>query len=180
MIPLIYLSLAYALSEFLLTLIKRSKGGTTKTRKDRGSLIFLWLMITFGFICAFFMSKPVNNFWAGFGFPLIIGGLIIRWIAILQLGNSFTVDVAITKAAKLKTDGIYERVRHPSYSGMLLVMVGFSATMSCFYSFLILVVPVFAAVLYRINIEEKVLINEFGDSYLEYKSRTKKLVPGIY
>ena len=79
-----------------------------------------------------------------------------------------------------KTDGIYEWVRHPSYSGMLLVMVGFSATMSCFYSFLILVVPVFAAVLYRINIEEKVLINEFGDSYLEYKSRTKKLVPGIY
>ena len=77
-------------------------------------------MITIGFTGGFFLSKPVNHFWTGFGFPFIIGGLIIRWIAILQLGKSFTVDVAITDAASLKTDGIYERVRHPSYLGMLI------------------------------------------------------------
>jgi protein-S-isoprenylcysteine O-methyltransferase Ste14 len=178
--PIVYLSFAYAFSEFLLMLIKHSEGGTTKTTSDRGSMIFLWMMITLGFIGGFFLSKPVNYFWAGFGFPLIIGGLIIRWIAILQLGNSFTVDVAIVKTAKLKTDGIYERVRHPSYSGILLIMVGFSATMNSFYSFMILVIPVFAAVLYRISIEEKVLVAEFGESYTEYKSGTKKLIPGIF
>jgi protein-S-isoprenylcysteine O-methyltransferase Ste14 len=178
--PIVYLSFAYAFSEFLLMLIKRSKEGIVKTRKDRGSLIFLWLMITIGFVGGFYLSKPINDFWAGFGFPLIIGGLIIRWIAILQLGNSFTVDVAINNAANLKTDGIYERVRHPSYSGILLVVTGFSATMNSLYSFLVLVVPVFMAVIYRVSVEESVLINEFGDKYQLYKTKTKKLIPGIY
>ena len=178
--PLIYLSFAYALSEFLLTLVKRSNGGSVKTRSDKGSLIFLWIMITAGFTAGFFLSNPVSSFWEGIGLPLIIGGLIIRWIAILQLGNSFTVDVAITENASLKTDGIYERIRHPSYLGMFLVVTGFAATMSSFYSFLVLVVPVFAAIVYRIRVEEKLLINEFGNSYTSYMASTKKIIPGIY
>jgi hypothetical protein len=63
--PIVYLSFAYAFSEFLLMLIKRSKEGMVKTRKDRGSLIFLWLMITIGFVGGFYLSKPINDFWAG-------------------------------------------------------------------------------------------------------------------
>jgi protein-S-isoprenylcysteine O-methyltransferase Ste14 len=35
-------------------------------------------------------------------------------------------------------------------------------------------------VIYRIYVEEKVLVKEFGNSYLEYKSKTKRLIPGIY
>ena len=127
-----------------------------------------------------FLSKSANLFWTGFGFTFIVGGLIVRWIAILQLGKAFTVDVAITEAAKLKTDGIYERIRHPSYSGMLAIVMGFGATMSSLYSFLVLVIPVLIAVIYRIYVEEKVLVKEFGNSYLEYKSKTKRLIPGIY
>jgi len=180
MISLIYLSLGYAFSELLLMFVKRSKLGTAKTREDKGSLILIWVIITIGFTGGFFLSRPVNYFWAGFGFPFIVGGLIIRWIAILQLGKAFTVDVAITEDAKLKTDGIYERIRHPSYSGMLAVVTGFGATMSSFYSFLVLVIPVLIAVIYRIYVEEKVLMKEFGNSYLEYKAKTKRLIPGIY
>jgi protein-S-isoprenylcysteine O-methyltransferase Ste14 len=178
--PLIYLSFAYAFSEFLLMLVKRSKDSSVKTRSDKGSLIFLWLMITAGFTTGFFLSKPVDFILEGFGLPLIIGGLIIRWIAILQLGNSFTVDVAITDKASLKTDGIYEKIRHPSYLGMLLVVTGFAVTMSSFYSFLVLVVPVFTAIIYRISIEEKVLISEFGSSYTRYMESTKKIIPRIF
>jgi protein-S-isoprenylcysteine O-methyltransferase Ste14 len=178
--PVVYMSFAFALSEFLLMLIKRSDSTTSKTRKDRGSLIFLWLMITTGFTFGFILSKPVNLFWTAFGMPLIIGGLIIRWIAILQLGNSFTVDVAITNTAGLKTDGIYERIRHPSYSGILMVVVGFSAIMSSLYSFLVFVIPVLAAIIYRISIEEKVLMSEFGENYHVYMANTKKLIPWVY
>lgn len=178
--PIIYLSFAFAISELLLMLIKRSKGAAVKTRNDRGSLIFLWLMITLGFVVGFFLSKPINDFWAGFGFPMITFGLIIRWIAILQLGKSFTVDVAINNSATLKTDGIYERVRHPSYLGLLLIVLGFSFTMNSIYSFFAFVVPVSIAIIYRIMVEEKVLLNEFGDSYSEYKTKTKRIIPGIY
>jgi protein-S-isoprenylcysteine O-methyltransferase Ste14 len=178
--PIIYLSIAYAFSEFLLMLVKRSEGSSAKTRNDKGSLIFLWLMITAGFTAGFCLSKPVVFFWEGIGLPLIIGGLIIRWTAILQLGNLFTVDVAITDKAHLKTDGIYKKIRHPSYLGMLLVVTGFAATMSSFYSFLALVVPVFTAIVYRISVEEKVLITEFGNSYVRYMESTKKIIPQIF
>lgn len=178
--PIVYFSLAFAFSELVLMLVKRSKEAHVKTRSDKGSLAFLWLMITCGFFVGFFLSKPMNQFWAGFGILFIIGGLILRWVSILQLGSAFTVDVAVNNEAKLKTNGVYERIRHPSYLGMLLIVIGFSATMSSIYSFLVLVVPVFLAIIYRIRVEENLLKNEFGDSYSNYSLDTKKLIPWIY
>ncbi len=180
MINIVWLSFAFAFSELLLMIIKHSKSGTSKTRKDRGSLIMLWIVITTGFAAGFMLSKPVDNFWSGFGLGLLITGLIARWVAILSLGRSFTVDVAITDSAVLKTDGIYQRIRHPSYLGLLLIVTGFAFTMSSLNSFLVFVVPVFLAIAYRITVEEKVLLSEFGEQYLEYKSRTRRVIPGIW
>ncbi|HUX95305.1 MAG TPA: isoprenylcysteine carboxylmethyltransferase family protein [Bacteroidales bacterium] len=180
MIPIIYLSFAFGLSELLLLLLKHSKKSFSKKREDRGSMILLWLVITIGFFLGFFLAKHGKGFYQGFGLVMIIFGLIIRWIAIFQLGKSFTVDVVIKDAAELKTDGIYEKIRHPSYSGLLSVIVGFGLTFSSIYSFVVFVLPVFMAVIYRISVEEKVMINEFGDSYLKYKMRSKRIIPGIY
>ena len=177
---IVYLSLVFAFSELMLTVFKLSKAGFSKTQKDNGSMILIWILITIGFFGGFYLANPINDFFEGFGFVFIIAGLIIRWVAIIQLGKSFTVDVAITDSAKLKTDGLYKRIRHPSYTGLFSIVLGFSFIMSSFYSFLILAVPVFLAILYRINVEEKVLINEFGNSYMEYKSRTKRIIPGIF
>lgn len=182
---IVYLAFAFAFSEFVLMFFKRSKIKTAKTRKDKGSMILIWVMITTGFTGGFFLAKhdswnSINSVITGIGLMLVLSGIIIRWIAIIQLGKSFTVDVAITDVARLKTDGLYERIRHPSYLGLLLIIIGFSLTMNSFYSFLVLVVPVFLAITYRISVEEKVLINEFSDNYIEYKSKTKKIIPGIY
>jgi protein-S-isoprenylcysteine O-methyltransferase Ste14 len=177
---IVLLSFVFALSELLLVINKRSVVAAVKTRRDRGSLIFLWLMITAGFTGGFYLSRPYNPLCSGPGLLLIIIGIIVRWAAIIQLGKSFTVDVAITDSAKLKTDGIYERVRHPSYSGLLLVVAGFSFAMGSVYSFAVLVLPVLIAVIYRIRVEEKVLQNEFGDTFLQYKLHTRKLIPGIF
>jgi protein-S-isoprenylcysteine O-methyltransferase Ste14 len=177
---LIWLSFGFAASEFILMLIKRSKKVTSRARNDKGSLILLWGMITIGFTAGFILAGPLNQFWLGFGTGLLVIGIIIRWVAILQLGKAFTVDVAITDTARLKTDGIYERIRHPSYLGILMIVTGFSSAMNSIYSFLVLLVPVSIAILYRISVEEKVLIGEFGSNYIEYKKETKKIIPWIY
>ncbi len=178
--PIIYMSLFFGLSEFILMLLKRSGKKKSRMREDQGSLTLLWIVITAGFIAGFFLSGSVNNLILAIGIFFIITGLFLRWIAILQLGKSFTVDVAITDAASLKTNGIYSRVRHPSYSGLLCVITGFALAMGSIFPFVIFVIPVFSAVIYRIAVEEKVLINEFGDSYMEYIKRTKRIIPGIY
>ena len=158
MMSIVYLSIVFGFSELMLMMFKRSKAGFSKTQKDNGSMILIWIFITLGFFGGFYLSNPVIEFFEGFVFVFIVTGLIIRCVAILQLGKSFTVDVAITDTAKLKTDGLYEKVRHPSYSGLLAIVMGFSFIMSSFYSFLVLAVPVFLAISYRIVVEEKVLI----------------------
>ena len=180
-----YLSFAFALSEFLLMLFKHSGTKIAKTRKDQGSMIFIWAMITLGFTGGFILAKYnswniVNYIITGIGSILILAGIIIRWLAIIQLGKSFTVDVAITDAARLKKDGLYRKIRHPSYLGLVLIIIGFSLTMNSFYSVLVFILPVGFAIIYRIKVEESVLLNEFGDDYSKYAAKTKKLIPGIF
>jgi protein-S-isoprenylcysteine O-methyltransferase Ste14 len=180
-----YLSFAFAFSEFLLMLFKNSRTTLAKSRNDNGSMILIWVTITLGFTGGFILAKYnswniVNYIISGIGSILILTGVIIRWLAIIQLGKSFTVDVAITDGAKLKQDGLYKRIRHPSYLGLLLIITGFTLIMNNFYSFLVFIFPVGFAIIYRIKIEESVLMNEFGDDYSEYVTKTKKLIPGIF
>jgi len=166
-------------------IVKRSKKSTTKQSNDRGSLVLLWIFITlcftFGFIFANYRAWSSSNYiTAGVGLLLIIAGLAIRWIAIFQLKKAFTVDVAIGQEQKLKTDGVYKLVRHPSYLGLLLIMVGFSISMNSYLSMLIMIVPMFFVVQYRIFVEEKALIEAFGEKFISYREKTKKIIPWVF
>ena len=79
----------------------------------------------------------------------------------------------------MKIDGLYKYTRHPSYSGLLLICFGLSMGMnSLFSAFGIL--PVVIAVLYRIKVEEAILIQEFGEVYKDYMENTGKLIPKIF
>jgi protein-S-isoprenylcysteine O-methyltransferase len=71
-------------------------------------------------------------------------------------------------------------VRHPSYSGALLAFVGFGLCVGNWISFLVLLVPITAAFLWRIHVEERVLNDALGDDYGRYAARTKRLVPVVY
>jgi len=50
---------------------------------------------------------------------------------------------------------------------------------SSIYGFF-LMLGLIPCVIYRIKIEEKMLIKKFGTEYMEYAKRTKKLIPHIY
>jgi len=163
-------------------LLKRSKKKITKHRSDKGSLILLWVMITFCLTLGFTFANyriwsMVNYIFASFGLVLVFIGFIVRWISILKLKNAFTVDVAIGKDQELITDGIYKKIRHPSYLGLLLILVGLSICMNSVISLLVIIIPMIVTVFYRISVEEKVLIEEFGEKYVNYMTRTKKLIP---
>jgi len=182
---IIILSYLFFISEFILMLIKRSKKKTSKQRGDKGSLILLWVVITlcftFGFIFANYSKWGFNNYiLSGIGYLIILSGMIIRWMSIFQLKKAFTVDVAIGTEQKLKTDGMYKIIRHPSYLGLLLIMIGFSISMNSLISVLLVTIPMFLAINYRIIVEEKLLTEGFGDVYNNYKTKTKRLIPWVY
>lgn len=166
-------------------LVKRSKKTTTKQLNDKGSLILLWITITicftFGYIFANYrIWHTINYIWAGIGLILIAMGIIVRWMAIIQLKNAFTVDVAIGNNQNLKTNGMYKVVRHPSYLGLLLIMTGFSICMNSFTSMFVVIIPMFFAIWYRISVEEKLLITEFKEDYSTYQLKTKKIIPWVF
>ena len=176
----------FTASELLLLLTKRSSKAGSRNQADKKSLLLLWLTIsgalTAGVLCSLkgtwiFQNQLLPR---EIGFGLVIAGLLIRWTAVIQLGKMFTVDVSISKTHQLNTRGSYRWIRHPSYLGLWLVIAGFGLLLGSSLSFLLLVVPVFLALHYRMNTEEKALMAAFGDQYAEYKRKTFRLLPGIY
>ena len=176
---------AWLLSELLLNRLLRS-GGTDKKDRDQGSLRIIWLTIgvanTAGVLSAFYLKAPVSNspLINGIGLSIIALGVIIRFFSIWSLGRFFTVDVTIRKDHKLKTDGIYGLLRHPSYSGSILSFIGLGFSLNNWISVLAISIPVTIAMLYRINIEEKLLMKQFGSEYSDYMKKTYRLIPWIY
>ncbi len=110
----------------------------------------------------------------------MVVGLVIRWKAIVTLGEQFTGKVKIFSTQRLIQNGPYKHVRHPGYTGGLLAHLGMAIAFSNWISILLIFFPVVVAAIYRMHVEEEALLRAFGNEYAEYSSRTKRLVPMIY
>jgi protein-S-isoprenylcysteine O-methyltransferase Ste14 len=173
-------------SEVAVLLITRTRQSTGNVH-DRGSLLILWPTIFLSITAAFWIggSHPRNIFpgasWlATASLVCLVSGLAIRWIAILTLGKSFSANVAIHAAQTVHKTGLFRFVRHPSYTGMLLIFVAIGLATGNWVSFAIVIILPTAALLYRIHVEEAALRQAFGSEYIEYSQTTKRLIPGIY
>jgi protein-S-isoprenylcysteine O-methyltransferase Ste14 len=76
--------------------------------------------------------------------------------------------------------GPYRLIRHPSYTGGLLALVGAGLTRDNWLSLAALTLLPLAGVLVRIRYEEARLRDAFGADYRRYASRTARLVPGVW
>lgn len=111
---------------------------------------------------------------------LFVAGIILRWWAIITLGRFFSVDVTIEKDHELVEQGPFRTVRHPSYTGVLLAFLGLALSLRNWAALVIMLVPIGAAFIHRMNVEEDALSRALGSRYAEYMKRTKRLVPFIY
>jgi protein-S-isoprenylcysteine O-methyltransferase len=114
------------------------------------------------------------------GLVVMASGIILRSIAILQLGRFHTPNVAVRGDHELMESGLYRRVRHPSYLGALIAFFGFGIALGNWLSVVVVMVITPCIYLYRIREEEAALEAAFGDNYRAYCSRTKRLIPGLY
>lgn len=163
---------------------------TDKKGKDKSSLNILWVIIILSISLSIFVSyirfgtlslMMTESIWIIYlGLLMIFAGIVSRVFIIKSLGKYFTVDVTIRKDHKIKKDGIYSILRHPSYAASLLTFLGLGIHLNNWLSLAIAFIPPFLAFLYRIKVEEKALIEQFGQDYIDYKKQTKKLIPFIY
>jgi protein-S-isoprenylcysteine O-methyltransferase Ste14 len=112
------------------------------------------------------------------GLLLIVAATVLREWAILRLGRFFSRTVQIESGHRLVTDGPYRRLRHPAYTGMVLMYAGIGLALGTWLGAALALVVMLGATMYRISVEEEVLISAFGHEYCEYIRRTWRLFPG--
>ncbi len=121
------------------------------------------------------MQSPMNVV----GALIFIIGLVITVNAQMTLKRNYSSMLRIREGHQLITHGIYKYVRHPVYTGTLLrtFAIPIYTTSLLGFLFALVGIPLF---IYRIGVEEKMLIEEYGDEYLKYMKATSKLIPYIY
>ena len=107
----------------------------------------------------------------------MLAGIAVRQWSIAVLGRFFFGVIGVQEVQKVVESGPYRLVRHPSYSGPLLIMVGIGLVFQSWGAALV-IIPIFAVCYgYRMYVEERVLMANLGNSYTEYMKRTKRVIP---
>jgi protein-S-isoprenylcysteine O-methyltransferase Ste14 len=121
-------------------------------------------------------SSPLLTF---MGISFLIFGIIIRIVASRTLGKQFSVFVRIQQKHHLITTGLYRYVRHPIYSVGILTFIGFILVMNSLVGLIVFFIVLLPAILYRISVEETVLVKTFGKNYAAYKKTVGGLIPKL-
>jgi protein-S-isoprenylcysteine O-methyltransferase Ste14 len=113
------------------------------------------------------------------GVVLFAGGGVLRLWPVFILGRRFSGLVAIQKGHTLVTDGIYARIRNPSYLGLMISVFGWGFAFGSLAG-LVLAALFLPPLIGRIRSEEAMLAAHFGAEYEAYRARSWRLVPYIY
>jgi protein-S-isoprenylcysteine O-methyltransferase len=173
---------------FELFLLATRRGKIKAKSVDRGTIVAAWVLILGSCLTGFFLTRHITVLnWPPHSPGIIcvavlfeIGGVVLRIWAIRHLGRFFTVDVGIQHGHQVIEDGPYRFVRHPSYTGSVLALVGLGFLTFNWLGLILIVTCTLLAYALRIPVEEKALLAQFGPEYEKYAARTKRLIPGIY
>jgi protein-S-isoprenylcysteine O-methyltransferase Ste14 len=114
------------------------------------------------------------------GLAMLITGILIRVWAIRILGKHFTATAKLNDDHQLIQEGPYQLVRHPSYLGAFLAIIGCSVFLNATTAIVIAITAMSLAYYIRITVEEKMLALYFGKQYNEYKTKTKRFIPFVW
>ena len=160
---------------------------STGEREDRSNRWVIGVLSLIGLLSAWLPAyTDRKEFW-------VLDGDIVRWLGvtlyvvggalrlwpIFILGRRFSGLVAIQPGHALVTDGLYSRIRNPSYLGLLILSLGWALAFRSGAGVLLaaLNIPPLVA---RMNSEERLLQAQFGREYEAYRARTWRLLPGLY
>lgn len=166
---------------------KRGKSNREISKSgDKGSIWVLVIAISVGYWLSFiFASTKIGKIYHWntlfiIGSVLVAIGLIIRVTSILKLKQQFTYTVTKIENHQLIDTGLFKYIRHPGYLGQLIIFFGIATSLSNWVSVLLMIIPVLVGYINRIRIEEKFMVEQLGQKYIEYQNRTKKLIPNVF
>ncbi len=162
--------------------LKNSASTKAKPRKDVSSLtnfalvpvaaIAIWL--------GYARVGPLPHWLFYPGLTMFLLGLALTVWAYHTLGRFFSLEVQVQREHEVLSTGPYRLLRHPGYAGVLFGFVGLGLALQSWVSVLVLLLATTTALAYRARIEERFLVAELGDEYVQYMARTKRLVPYVW
>ena len=175
---------AWALFELWVNLRQWGQGALNRDAFSR-YLIIIGMLLAFALavlatrLHAFdFAAARAELFWLGLA--LMVAGLLFRLVAIRQLGRYFVPEVAIQPGQRVIDKGLYRYLRHPSYTGTFVTILGYALALGNWLSLAVMLLVPGLVYGLRMWIEEAALIEAFGEEDRAYSRRTKRLIPFVF
>jgi protein-S-isoprenylcysteine O-methyltransferase Ste14 len=157
------------------------------TKRDRGSFALLMTGTAAGLFLlvsapALEPAAAIRPPGAAFavGMALFVGGFGMRRWSEMTLGRYFTFTVMTSAEQPVITSGPYRFVRHPGYTGVLLILLGSGLVTGNWIGLAGWTLLVMVPLLYRIHVEEHALLSAVGDRYRTYATGHKRLIPLVW
>jgi len=171
------------LPEFRLIARARPEPGQERDRSMALILIAGWIGFPLAFSVAnvsrFFLARG-QKIWFVLGLALMLLGSWLRRHCFRVLGKYFTGNVKVVNGQTVIQEGAYRWVRHPSYTGGMLMYLGTGLALTNWLSALVMVLFGGLGYAYRVRFEERALQASLGENYREYMLRTKRFVPFVF
>jgi protein-S-isoprenylcysteine O-methyltransferase Ste14 len=174
---------AYVAKQDPALLNRRTEGGVKHEKEPAQKIIILFLYAAFILL----VTLPPLDFSLGWSrtpwYASVLGDVLIAvsfyvFYLVSKVNTYAAANVRVEAGQKVVSTGVYGIVRHPMYSGALLMFAGTPVALGSWWS--LLLVPLFVPILYfRIANEEKVLKRDLR-GYEEYTHKVRyRLIPGI-
>jgi protein-S-isoprenylcysteine O-methyltransferase Ste14 len=154
---------------------------------DRGSRPAIRVSYVIGLVGAFIVKQAVPSWTIGSVALASWVGLVIVWCGVglrlwsfQTLGRYFTFTVQTSDDQPVISAGPYRVIRHPSYAGILLALIGLGLVIGNWASLALLTVAISCGIVYRIDVEERALSRDLGGRYQSYAASRKRLIPFIW
>ena len=141
-------------------------------------IVFMLAIAAAGFLYGANISGPPRFALGLAGAVLIVGGGALVFFGVRDLDRSVSPLPRPRDTAVLIQDGIYRRLRHPIYAGLILVAIGWSLLTASLLAFALALA--FGLLLDLKARREEVWLRERYPGYSAYAAQTRRFVPGLY
>ncbi|MCB4791026.1 MAG: isoprenylcysteine carboxylmethyltransferase family protein [Elusimicrobia bacterium] len=175
---------------FLVGLIHLFETFYLEKNKEKGKTYAKWTLpaLSMGFVLVlasslsefYSVNRTIDSIISGMGLLITLIRIPIKLWAAKTLGQYWSPHVKIRSNHMVIKSGPYKYLRHPVYFAASMELVGIPLFVNAYYTLVSTSLVLVSLIVARMYIEEKVLLAELGEQYIEYKKETWGMIPLIH